>query len=251
MIENLSRFFDPTRSEPPGLSYRSYRSPTLLLRRSPWRAACITRGSTASRLGLLVLLVSGLGIEWRPEWPSGVPAVSAAEKANDAANDAADATDAEVVELTPHWIWGAGGSAHADRPETCHFQRKFTLTQEQAGQPAELRICCDNRYVVRINQRLIGIGQEWKSRDRYDVTSVLLPGENSISVVARNDDGPAGLLVDLRVGAEIAPAWQLVSDGNGKEPSRRWDLGSECGVGSRLAAGGRRRSISYHGTLGD
>lgn len=124
----------------------------------------------------------------------------------------------QSVEPPAQWIWGAGGISSntgqtVAEPEACHFQRKFALSDVASINSAELQIACDDRYVLRINDRLIGIGHQWQQIDRYDVAAALRDGENVIHVVAGNDQGPAGLLVKLIVRG-AAGECELVSDGS-------------------------------------
>ena len=111
----------------------------------------------------------------------------------------------------PQWIWG---SPHADREAEvgfCDFRRTFDLPDRQ-GVEGNLQIACDNRYVVRLNAALIGIGDAWQQWDAYDISSLLREGRNELTVRCRNDGGPAGLVCALRIESPAGGPQQIVSD---------------------------------------
>ena len=101
---------------------------------------------------------------------------------------------------TAQWIWGTPGGNEKAQAGRCEFQYQFSLAKPKQG---ELIITCDNQYLVRINGRLVGMGDDWEEQERYDVSELLKDGENTIYVRCRNTDaGPAGLLAQLSVESE-------------------------------------------------
>ncbi len=98
----------------------------------------------------------------------------------------------------PQWIWGSPDSATNAADGLCLFRKTFNLDTVPAS--AILSITCDNQYVVRINGRLVGVDEDWQQVERYEVSSILKPGENDLFVQARNlSAGPAGLLATLEL----------------------------------------------------
>ena len=73
----------------------------------------------------------------------------------------------------------------------------FELTKPNDG---ILRIACDNRYTVRLNGRLVGMGSNWQQWDAFRVAELLTDGQNELIIRCFNDEpGPAGLAVQLSV----------------------------------------------------
>ncbi len=128
------------------------------------------------------------------------------------------------LDPTPQWIWG---TAHADQNAEggeCEFRKRFMLSDPQG---AVLRIACDDRYLLRINGRLVGMGNSWKQMDGYDITSLLQDGENEIYVRSRNEQkGPAGLVMDLTWTDSQGKQQRIVSDASWEarvQQSGTWD----------------------------
>jgi lysophospholipase L1-like esterase len=108
----------------------------------------------------------------------------------------ANQTRAEDTAL-PAWIWGDPNAATSAIDGQCDFRKEFQLTRPQSG---KLRIACDNRYTLRLNGRLIGMGDDWQQWNAYDVSAVLRDGANELLVRCRNEQvGPAGLCLELIV----------------------------------------------------
>ncbi len=96
------------------------------------------------------------------------------------------------------WIWGSPEATRQAMDGLCLFQHAFELDRVPAK--AVLRITCDDQYVVRINNRLVGVNASWQDIERYDVTAMLTRGTNTVFVRARNmSQGPAGLLASLQL----------------------------------------------------
>ena len=119
----------------------------------------------------------------------------------------------------PQWVWFNEGDPTADAPaETRYFRRVFTVDQA-ADRPidaAELEITADNAYTVWLNGAEVGKGADWKVVDHFDVKEHLLHGKNVLAVEARNDGGPAGLMVRLAYAPSGKPRLALCSDATWK-----------------------------------
>jgi putative heme-binding domain-containing protein len=117
------------------------------------------------------------------------------------------------------WIWFDEGNPLQDAPaETRFFRRTFTLEKAAGKTPDEavLEITADNAYTVWVNGVEVGTGNDWAFVQSYDVEKALVAGKNVLAVQARNEGGPAGLLVRLRYGVKGKPKQTLVSDANWK-----------------------------------
>ncbi len=94
----------------------------------------------------------------------------------------------------PHWIWAPDQQQGSVPSGTCYFRKVFQLQSPEQGQVA---ITCDDAYELYVNGRRVGVGRDWKTVNRYDITRYLANGRNSIAVKAENTDGGSAGLVAL------------------------------------------------------
>ncbi|MBI2300394.1 MAG: hypothetical protein HYU66_15865 [Armatimonadetes bacterium] len=122
-----------------------------------------------------------------------VPACAFAVVARRAEPPAPAATE-EPVPLGA-WIWqpepGAG------RHE-CFLRKTFDLPAGVAVTRARVRLSVDNRYVLLVNGREIGRGDDWTAVGDYDVTAALRPGRNVVAVRGGGDGGVDAMTLGLR-----------------------------------------------------
>src|SRR2546421_580100 len=114
-----------------------------------------------------------------------------------------------------NWIWYDEGNPLASAPaETRYFRRVFSLAK--APTEATLEITADNRFVVWLNGARVGQGDTWQNLSNYKVARHLVAGRNILAVEAKNDGGPAGLVVRLSWPGAGKTRETLVSDGEWK-----------------------------------
>jgi putative heme-binding domain-containing protein len=114
---------------------------------------------------------------------------------------------------TVHWIWFDEGDPLSDAPaEIRYFRRVFTVDVPKAGEEALLEITADNGFIVWLNGVEVGTGNTWERIERYEVGKRLVAGKNILAVEARNEGGPAGLLVRLSIGPKGKGKTVLVSN---------------------------------------
>ena len=87
-----------------------------------------------------------------------------------------------------HWIWLENDQR--DKNGYACFRRRFTVSNRNV-QTAQLRITADSRYDAFLNGQWIGHGpvRSWPSPwpvDIYDVSHLLRPGENVLSVLVHH-----------------------------------------------------------------
>ena len=101
---------------------------------------------------------------------------------------AEDKADEDV----PNWIWLG---PNAKPGQELYFRRVIDV----AGPLSEARIVgtCDNHMQVYINEQAVLSSSAWETPLHARVDSALAPGRNVIAGWARNDGGPAGLLLEL------------------------------------------------------
>lgn len=117
------------------------------------------------------------------------------------------------------WIWASQPAKKKDAAPgkgSVFFRSNFAVSERSPVEQAHLIITADNLYEVSINGRLVGRSStepnEWNKPRRFDVSSLLILGENVVAVQAVNTaPGPAGLLLKLVVKQADGVTTELVS----------------------------------------
>ena len=79
------------------------------------------------------------------------------------------------------------------------FARK-TLEIARPPKQAALWIAADNDFVLFVNGNKVASGGGWQAAQCVEIGPLLRTGGNVIAVRAENTGGPAGLLVEARIG---------------------------------------------------
>ena len=91
------------------------------------------------------------------------------------------------------WIWFDAGKPAESAPRgKVWFRRELRASEPSTG---AIRIACDDRFVLWVNDRRIGAGGGDESV-RFNLNGIVDRGLNVIAVEAMNRDGRAGLFVD-------------------------------------------------------
>ena len=120
------------------------------------------------------------------------------------------------------WIWHP--ATQAPGGQAC-LRTSLDIPEGATVTAASLRVAVDNEYTLSINGDEIGTGTEWRSAATYDVARALRAGRNAIALAVRNQDGPAGALLGLRVTYADGTKTDVVSDGRwraAREPAEGW-----------------------------
>ncbi|MBN2211464.1 MAG: hypothetical protein JW709_08735 [Sedimentisphaerales bacterium] len=90
------------------------------------------------------------------------------------------------------WIWyPEGNPAQAVAPGECYFQRTITIDGECTCEKAQLIMAADNSFTCWINGEVVAAGSDFKRPVNVDITTLLKPGENLLTVTAENGgNGP-------------------------------------------------------------
>jgi hypothetical protein len=112
------------------------------------------------------------------------------------------------------WIWHDEGKPGLNVP-ACkrYFRRELEVTGAVAS--ATATITADNSFTLFINNHEAGSGSNFHQPEMIDITSLLNPGRNVISVIAENggdDPNPAGLICALEIKFQDGKKMIVVSD---------------------------------------
>ncbi len=127
------------------------------------------------------------------------------------------------------WIWFDGDPPEVPAAER-FFRAELALPEGVRAREARLSLTVDNQWQAFVNGTLVheSDGEEyaWRRPADVDVSAQLVPGENAIAVLARNESpSPAGLLARLEVRLEDGSTRTLESDGSWRasdEPAPDW-----------------------------
>ena len=122
------------------------------------------------------------------------------------------------------WIWHP---AATDAAQTCRLRRSFEIPAGRHVVTAPLKVSADDRYVLFLDGRPVGMGDDWHRIGQYDVAAALTPGRHVLAVEATNVSGPCGLLLGLRVTLDDGTVLPVVSDGSWRASLRKetgWEV---------------------------
>jgi len=102
------------------------------------------------------------------------------------------------------WIWHPGGSSAA---HSCWFRKDFVLPAGSRTVRAVIEIIVDNAYVLYVNGRKVGEGDNWEKTGVFDVSVALVPGRNVLAVEGKNVSDAFGLLFGMAV--TLADGWAV------------------------------------------
>ncbi len=118
------------------------------------------------------------------------------------------------------WIWSLPGEladAQTRPAEVGYFRASMTLPEKQAIESAEVIITADNLFALYVNGRIAGESEvsndAWRHPQRFEISSLLVPGRNLLAVEAVNTlPGPAGLIATIQVRPKGGEAVSLATD---------------------------------------
>ena len=122
---------------------------------------------------------------------------------------------AVVIDKLPSWVWLGNDDNIAIRRE---FVVKGTVTR------ATVAASADNHCRVFINETEVLSSDEWSQLKAADISKMIKPGTNVISLTAKNDGGPAGALVYAQIHTD-SQFVELTSDSSWKAtttPQGNW-----------------------------
>jgi putative membrane-bound dehydrogenase-like protein len=90
------------------------------------------------------------------------------------------------------WIWSPAHTRNEIPVGECFFRKTFELTEPDVG---EVQIAADNEFVLFVNGKQVGKGNDWRQLQVFEISPHLVRGRNSVSIHVKNtDEGSAGLV---------------------------------------------------------
>lgn len=139
--------------------------------------------------------------------------------------------------VSPKWIWNKSDAAQKAAAGTVYFRKDFTL--ETAPNDGAVVVVCDNSFVLNVNGKKVGEGNDYTKPYVFDIHSRLKKGQNFISIKSVNNlpnnvapkdgesllgsENPAGLILYARV-RDGAKVYDLATDNSWRWSSQGKDL---------------------------
>jgi hypothetical protein len=136
------------------------------------------------------------------------------------------------------WIWYPEGEPEmAALPGKCYFRRIVALDPDRIVNAARIVMTADDAFTCWVNGRQAGTGDNYTRVASLDITSLLKPGENLLTVEAVNtadSPKPAGLIARLRIEYRVGQPQTIDTDKNWKSAKtvkERWNTDAKSGEG--------------------
>jgi hypothetical protein len=145
---------------------------------------------------------------------------------------------ATAVGATPKWIWNDPAAAQKAAAGAVYLRKDFSLPV--VPEDAAVMVVCDNTFVLHVNGKKVGEGNDFSKPYFFEIGSRLKKGQNFLSVKAINNlpgnvapkegeaapgqENPAGLLLYARLRHNIN-VYDIVSDSSWRWSARakEWD----------------------------
>jgi signal transduction histidine kinase len=114
------------------------------------------------------------------------------------------------LDLLGPWIW----DARTFDGQTCQFWRAFDVPVNSKVTSARLFLTVDNEFVLFLDGREIGRGDDWRQLFNYDLTQLIYPGKHVLAIKAFNSFDEAGMTLGLRVDLADGRFVEIHSDQN-------------------------------------
>jgi len=131
----------------------------------------------------------------------------------DQSQTAAAAKEKDKIILSLHngsWVWYPQGEAEVETAAgTKYFRSPVHVPDDARITSARFLITADNAFILYVNGKEAGRGQDWTTAVSIDIAALLQPGANQLAIAATNTvASPAGLtgmyLIELDNGRQLA-----------------------------------------------
>lgn len=124
------------------------------------------------------------------------------------------------------WIWSPQTKEDASG-KPVFFRKTFELSEPDATKGAsKIEIAADNTYILLVNGKRVGAGDNWNAGTIYDITALLVKGENTIAIEAASPDAMAGLVARVAIKTKDGKTHDFSTDKSWKStltPTKKWE----------------------------
>lgn len=97
----------------------------------------------------------------------------------------------------PQWIWATQHRKDQVPASSCFFRKSINISQMTGGQ---IMITADDEYELWVNGKKVAEDNNWRNRQRLDVSNHLKIGDNVFAIQVSNTQGrSAGLLAEITI----------------------------------------------------
>ncbi|MEX2216035.1 MAG: GDSL-type esterase/lipase family protein [Phycisphaeraceae bacterium] len=124
------------------------------------------------------------------------------------------------------WIWSARTKDDASG-KPVFFRKTFTIDEpDKAKGSSRVEVAADNTYILLVNGARVGAGNNWNEGTIFDISPLLVKGENTIAVECMSPDAMAGLVARVVVKTKDGKTHDFHTDKTWKAtltPKRSWE----------------------------
>lgn len=105
-----------------------------------------------------------------------------------------------TTEPTADWIWGPLENGSVPGGQSIMLRKTFNIPQKVTA--GRVVLTCDNEFQMYLNDQWVGRGDNWENPQSLDWSKKLVPGENTIIVIATNgttQPNPAGFYLEGQI----------------------------------------------------
>jgi len=124
------------------------------------------------------------------------------------------------------WIWSPRTKDDASG-KPVFFRKTFEIDEpDKTKGSSRVEIAADNTYILLVNGKRVGAGDNWNQGTIYDITGLLVKGSNLIAVETASPDAMAGLVATVSIKTKDGKTHDFSTDKSWLctlTPSRKWE----------------------------
>ncbi|HYE19470.1 MAG TPA: hypothetical protein VEA69_13550, partial [Tepidisphaeraceae bacterium] len=120
------------------------------------------------------------------------------------------------AESTPNWVWTPGKTAD---DQAVLFRKTFDIDASPElvkDMTVKFWGSADNVLNVSINGQSIGASSDWERPMSHDISKLVKPGKNVVTIRADNQGGAAGMIARIDIGGKGLKTSYVLTDGTWK-----------------------------------
>ena len=124
------------------------------------------------------------------------------------------------------WIWSPLTKEDASG-KPVFFRKSFDIGEPDVTKgSSKIEIAADNTYILLVNGKRVGAGDNWNEGTVYDITALLVKGENTIAIEAASPDAMAGVVARVTIKSKDGKTHDFSTDKSWKStltPKKKWE----------------------------